>query len=161
MKLKEIMDFTTDSRVYKIAKRLQLESYEGICSRCHPNRGCNARRSRLIKKNWKEFRRTQYKTIDVNLYPIAPDLQSLRQGQQGKQHPQRTELLANQDEGDGVGDHQHQSVLPFAGAAPENDGQVCATGSPVGFDIADVVDHQDVDRQDACGGGAKPGERRQ
>lgn len=62
MKSKEIMDSTTDSRIYKMAKRFSLEAY-GVCSRCPYRGGDNHGRSRLIKKNWKQYRKTQYKII--------------------------------------------------------------------------------------------------
>jgi hypothetical protein len=61
MKSKEIIDSTTDSRIYKLAKRHFLMHTKGVCSRCHPRRGCNWGRSRFIKRSWKEYRKRQYK----------------------------------------------------------------------------------------------------
>ena len=61
MKTKEVMNSTTDSRVYKIAHREQMEHTHGCCSRCHPRRGCNWSRSGVVKRNWKVYRKTQYK----------------------------------------------------------------------------------------------------
>lgn len=61
MKAKLIMKSTDNSRVYKIAYRYHLDSYEGVCSYCPPNKGCNAWRKRRPYKNWKRIRKTQWK----------------------------------------------------------------------------------------------------
>lgn len=62
MKTKELLKTTTNSNVYNRAYRHYLEYAHGICSRCPPRKGCNwGRRNR--DRNWKNFRKTQYKPL--------------------------------------------------------------------------------------------------
>lgn len=58
MKLKKRLENTTDPREYK---RLKKEAIPGACPFCQPHRGCNSRV--YIRKNWKHYRKTQYKVI--------------------------------------------------------------------------------------------------
>lgn len=53
---KRVLENTTDSRVYKLTAR------EGVmsCPICPPHRGCN-RDYFGVERNWKKFRKTQYK----------------------------------------------------------------------------------------------------
>lgn len=60
MKLKEIMDATTNRSVYNRVQRQYLFEYENLCHYCPPHRGCN-RRFRKIDRNWKRYRKTQWK----------------------------------------------------------------------------------------------------
>lgn len=56
--MKKVMDTTTNSREYKLARRARIP---GFCTMCKPHRGCNSRV--YIRKNWKHYRKTQYKVI--------------------------------------------------------------------------------------------------
>ena len=57
MRVIEDLVTTTDSRVYRMLKR----RYDLICDRCPPNRGENSNNNWFRLKNWKKFRKTQYK----------------------------------------------------------------------------------------------------
>lgn len=59
MKTKKVMNSTTNSRIYKLSKRLYLDHF-GLCSWCPPHGGCNWSRNNL-QRSWKEHRKTQYR----------------------------------------------------------------------------------------------------
>ena len=48
--MKKILDTTTNSRAYKLARRARIT---GNCPMCKPHRGCNSRV--YIRKNWKHY----------------------------------------------------------------------------------------------------------
>jgi hypothetical protein len=58
---KETLETTTNSRVYKLLKRIKLDKYEGLCPICGPHTGCNFFKKHRGIKNWKEYRKTQWK----------------------------------------------------------------------------------------------------
>jgi hypothetical protein len=60
-KPKKVTDETTNSRVYKMTK-WQI-GFSG-CPICSPHRGCN-RRNKKYDRNWKNFRKTQYKVRNL------------------------------------------------------------------------------------------------
>jgi hypothetical protein len=62
---KENLKTTTNSRVYKILKRKMLDNYEGLCPICGPHSGCNFFKKHRGHKNWKEYRKTQWKVTQV------------------------------------------------------------------------------------------------
>ena len=61
MKTTKILQETTDSRTYNLALRRKINSNENKCFICHPHRGCNANNTNFVKRNWKHYRKTQYK----------------------------------------------------------------------------------------------------
>jgi hypothetical protein len=56
----KVISTTNNSRIYKLLKREKLYSWEGKCFYCPPHGGCN-RKNREQIKNWKKYRKTQYK----------------------------------------------------------------------------------------------------
>jgi len=58
MKVKKMMSETDDSRTYKRLKNNSVSS----CHICSPHKGCN--RMWDYERSWKEYRKTQWKTID-------------------------------------------------------------------------------------------------
>jgi len=67
-KHKKIVDTTTNSRVYKIALKYYREATMQIsCSICPYHHGDNYNRFsyRWKKRNWKQYRKTQYKVVNV------------------------------------------------------------------------------------------------
>lgn len=56
MENKKIVDNTTNSRVYKMAKNPLISG----CPICSPHKGCN-RRKRKIDHSWKNYRKTKWK----------------------------------------------------------------------------------------------------
>jgi len=58
-KRKHIIDTTTDSRTYKMARKQFLMQQSGRCIFCNPHRGCN--KNWNPSKNWKRYRTTQWK----------------------------------------------------------------------------------------------------
>ena len=67
-KHKKIVDTTTNSRVYKIALKYYREATMQIsCSICPYHRGENYKRYVSWRhRNWKHFRKTQYKVIEYD-----------------------------------------------------------------------------------------------
>ncbi len=57
MRIIEEFRTTDNSRVYRMYKR----RYDLRCDRCPPNRGENSNNDWYRLKNWKKFRKTQYK----------------------------------------------------------------------------------------------------
>lgn len=55
-KFKELRE-TNHSRVYKMIER----SFVLGCPICGPNTGCNSNNKNYTLKNWKKFRKTQWK----------------------------------------------------------------------------------------------------
>lgn len=62
---KENLETTTNSRVYKILKRKMLDKYEGLCPICGPHTGCNFWKKHRGLRNWKEYRKTQWRDTQV------------------------------------------------------------------------------------------------
>ena len=56
MKKKDEMDYTGNSRVYKMFRR----TFKLSCEVCPPNKGCNRRRKKELN-NWKNYRKNQWK----------------------------------------------------------------------------------------------------
>ena len=44
-------------------KLLLSQDWNGLCSICRLHRGCNSRWRRSSRKNWKNYRNTQYKGV--------------------------------------------------------------------------------------------------
>ena len=61
MGIKRIYDTADNPGVLKKAYKLLLTKEEKICNFCPYHRGENADRKRKDKRNWKRFRRTQWK----------------------------------------------------------------------------------------------------
>ena len=61
MKLKREIKETDNSTVYRRLRNIYLAERLGKCGHCSMNRGCN--RNRWPARNWKRFRKTQYKEI--------------------------------------------------------------------------------------------------
>lgn len=57
MKVKKIMRETIDSRTY----RLIVNSIVSGCTICSPHKGCNKWYSGNVNRNWKNYRKTQWK----------------------------------------------------------------------------------------------------
>lgn len=58
---RENLKTTTNSRIYKLLYRDYLDKKAGLCSYCGPHRGCNANWRVKDNRNWKKYRKTQYK----------------------------------------------------------------------------------------------------
>ena len=52
---------TVHSREYKILKRRMLNNYKGLCPICNLRGGCNFWNKRREIRNWKKYRKTQWK----------------------------------------------------------------------------------------------------
>ena len=57
---KYFKDYISNQNVFKRVYWYNLCSYNGYCSHCPPNGGENAKSNRDFK-NWKKYRRNQYK----------------------------------------------------------------------------------------------------
>jgi hypothetical protein len=66
MNVTKIVEETTDSRTYKLALRSKVLG----CPICGPNSGCNSR-GKDHQRNWKKFRKTQYKNETKTVDPIT------------------------------------------------------------------------------------------
>jgi hypothetical protein len=62
---KEKLRTTTNSRVYKILNRKMLDNNEGLCPICGPHSGCNFWKKHRGLRNWKEYRKTQWRDTQV------------------------------------------------------------------------------------------------
>lgn len=51
----------TNRRVYKIMYRQYLNKYIGLCPICSPHGGCNFWNKFKGNRNWKRYRKTQWK----------------------------------------------------------------------------------------------------
>jgi len=49
------------NKIYKIKRRRYLYKLIGLCSFCGWHSGCNSAYRLKEKRNWKEYRKTQYK----------------------------------------------------------------------------------------------------
>lgn len=58
---KETFRNTTNRYVYNILYSRHLFDHYGLCPYCPPNGGCNRGFGVTENRNWKEFRKTQYK----------------------------------------------------------------------------------------------------
>lgn len=58
---RETIKTTTDRRYYKMLKRKAFYDDRGLCHYCGPHSGCNSNNHLYGMKNWKKFRKTQYK----------------------------------------------------------------------------------------------------
>lgn len=61
MRTKQILDTTTNSRVYKHTHAEYINEKVGGCKRCSLNRGCNRRYKDNRERSWKSHRKTQWK----------------------------------------------------------------------------------------------------
>lgn len=61
MKKKETYDFADNRSVLKKAYKSLLEKTEGICGYCPFNRCRTENPKRKVKRNWKRFRKTQWR----------------------------------------------------------------------------------------------------
>ena len=52
---------TTNSKEYKILLMKKLSDEERLCPMCPPNKGCNSWKKPRDLRNWKNYRKTQYK----------------------------------------------------------------------------------------------------
>ena len=79
MKLKTEFKETDNSTVYRRSRWQHLattgKSQGNWCPICPPKKGCNRRFRK--DRNWKCFRKTQYKEVDASLSPIPKDLQEM------------------------------------------------------------------------------------
>ena len=67
-KYKKIVETTTDNRVYKIAlKEYRALRCEISCGICPYHRGENYKRYGWKHRNWKNYRKTQYKVITYDV----------------------------------------------------------------------------------------------
>jgi len=73
---KKEFEETDNSVVYRRCRNIHLAKEHGFCEYCSPNRGCN-RRARGSERNWKRFRKTQYKAVDICIQPIDQHFQDL------------------------------------------------------------------------------------
>lgn len=53
--------WTTNSRVYNLLLIEKNYNDLGLCPYCPPHGGCNYWNSRKPERNWKRYRKTQYK----------------------------------------------------------------------------------------------------
>jgi hypothetical protein len=58
---KETLKTTANRRVYKLLKRKLLYDEQGLCHYCGPHSGCNSMFKAKDRKNWKLYRKTQWK----------------------------------------------------------------------------------------------------
>ena len=49
------------NKIYKILLKRKISDLFGYCDRCGLNSGCNSRNRVNKIKNWKEYRKTQWK----------------------------------------------------------------------------------------------------
>lgn len=61
MSKRKILDTTTHSRTYKLIKHEWVSSNLGLCWFCPPNKGCNYWNKNKPNRNWKNYRKNQYK----------------------------------------------------------------------------------------------------
>jgi hypothetical protein len=59
--MKETIKNTTNSSVYNKLYKEHLFDYYGLCPYCPFNGGCNRGFGVMENRNWKKFRKTQYK----------------------------------------------------------------------------------------------------
>jgi hypothetical protein len=57
--MKRVKDENTNSRVYKMTKIIKVLK----CNFCPPNKGCNGLSKYDNNRNWKEYRKTQWREI--------------------------------------------------------------------------------------------------
>lgn len=73
MKLRREFEETDNSTVYRRSRWRHLAETTGKnCPICAPNRGCNRCRDR-DRRNWKRYRRTQYKAVDIEYGLYEPN----------------------------------------------------------------------------------------
>ena len=58
---KETLKTTTCRKVYKVLQRLAFYDERGLCHYCGPHSGCNSNWKTSSTRNWKNYRKTQYK----------------------------------------------------------------------------------------------------
>ena len=56
-----VLKTTTDNRTYRRALLEVVSDNERLCFYCPPNRGCNWFKKDKQIRNWKSYRKTQYK----------------------------------------------------------------------------------------------------
>ena len=62
---KETVKTTTNSKVYKILKKKALSKKLGLCFICGYHTGCNFWNKNHKIKNWKQYRKLQWKITQV------------------------------------------------------------------------------------------------
>jgi hypothetical protein len=58
---KETLKTTTNRKVYKMLHRKELYDEQGLCHYCGPHSGCNSNFRPSSNRNWKMYRKTQWK----------------------------------------------------------------------------------------------------
>ena len=58
---KENLKTTTNRKMYKILLRKQFYNDHGLCFYCGPHSGCNSNWKPSSSRNWKQYRKTQWK----------------------------------------------------------------------------------------------------
>lgn len=58
---KENLKTTTNRKTYKIILRRKIYDDNGLCHYCGPHSGCNSYRKKHPLRNWKQYRKTQWK----------------------------------------------------------------------------------------------------
>jgi hypothetical protein len=58
---KEDLKTTTNRKVYKILLRRKFYDDHGLCHYCGPHSGCNSNNRLYKMRNWKKYRKTQWK----------------------------------------------------------------------------------------------------
>jgi hypothetical protein len=61
MGIKVVYDYEDNRCALKKAYKALISQQERICNRCHFHRGENTSRRRKDRRNWKRFRKTQWK----------------------------------------------------------------------------------------------------
>jgi hypothetical protein len=56
-----VLKTTTDNRTYRRALLEVVSDNELLCHYCPPHKGCNWFKKDKRMRNWKEYRKTQYK----------------------------------------------------------------------------------------------------
>jgi len=59
--MKENLKNVTNRSVYNKLHAIHLYNHYGLCPICPPNGGCNRGFGVVENRNWKKFRKTQYK----------------------------------------------------------------------------------------------------
>ncbi len=60
----EDFEWTTDSHQFMKIYRLTITRENGLCTKCHPHKGCNAYNKFHRKRSWKEYRKYQCKDMN-------------------------------------------------------------------------------------------------
>ena len=58
---RENLKTTTNRKTYKILLRRKFYDDHGLCHYCGPHSGCNSNWKPSSSRNWKQYRKTQWK----------------------------------------------------------------------------------------------------